>query len=499
MSSYFFYAGILGFASGIFLASFFNFGFSFFLLLITLAIVIFYLWRRGILEPKQWIPISVVFILFFSLGIMRFSYENLQLQPLKTDLDSWLDKKVTIIGIVSDEPTLKTQSQRVPIDIEQIIVNNKIYLIPDKILVQSTLSPVLTYGDKVEVQGTISKPDQILGEDGRIFDYASYLENQKIFYLLDFANAKILEHGHGNIFFSWLYKIKNYFVASLNRVISEPEVSYLNGILFGSKSALPKEWNDIFAKVGLTHVVALSGYNITIVSEWLQKILGLFLPFGFTLGFGALGIIAFVFMTGASSTAVRAGIMALIVIIGRLIGRQYDLTRALLLAGFAMILFSPRLLVFDLSFQLSFLATLSLILFPEHLEKYFTWLPKKFSIRDLVLATLSAQILVLPLLIYKIGWLSFVSLPANLLVLPLIPPTMSLGFITGLLGLISTFLAWPIAIITEGLLFLQMFVMKTLANLPGSAIKLSAFSFWWIVPIYILIAVWVWKMRRFRK
>ena len=499
MQNSYFYSAVIGFISGVFISSFFNLGFSFFLLLVVLTIVLYYLWRRGLVGQSFWILPLIIYILFLSLGIVRFNFDATRFNSLKTNLDHWRDTKVTIIGVVSDEPTIKIQSQRVAVDIQQVLIGGKSYSVSDRILVQTTLSPSLAYGDKIDVQGKITKPDNIVGEDGRIFDYASYLENQKIFYLLDFANTKVLDHNQGSFLVSWLYKIKNYFVTSLNRVISEPEVSYLNGILFGSKSSLSTEWNDIFAKVGLTHVVALSGYNITIVSEWLQKILSLVLPFGFTLWFGALGIVSFVIMTGASATAVRAGIMALIVIVGRMIGRQYDLTRALLLAGFLMIIFSPRLLVFDLSFQLSFLATLSLILFPEHLEKYFTWVPKKFKIRELVLATLSAQILVLPILIYKIGWLSFVSLPANLLVLPLIPPTMFLGFFTGLFGLLSIYLAYPFAIITWGLLFFQMIVMKTLALMPGSAIKLEAFPVWWIILAYIIISIVVYRVKSYRK
>ncbi|MFZ2038516.1 MAG: ComEC/Rec2 family competence protein [Minisyncoccia bacterium] len=499
MNSSYFYAYIFGFVGGIFLSSFYNLGFSFFLLLLFLSLVIFYLWRRGFFEPSLWVGVSIIFVVFFSFGVLRFDVDNIRTNPLRENLDQWLDTKIIITGVVSDEPTIKTLNQRAVVDIEKILVNNNEYLVKNRILIQTKLSPLINYGDEIEAQGTISKPDQILGEDGRIFDYASYLENQEIFYLLSFSDTKILSNDKGNFIMASLYKIKNYFMMSLNYLISEPEVSYLNGILLGSKSSLPIEWNDIFAKVGLTHIVALSGYNITIVSEWLQKVLILFLPFGLSLCFGALGIIAFVIMTGASATAVRAGIMALIVIFGRMIGRQYNLTRALLIAGFVMILFNPRLLVFDLSFQLSFLATLSLIIFPTHLEKYFTWITKKFNIRDLFLTTLSAQILVLPLLLYKIGWLSFVSLPANLLVLPLIPPTMFLGFFTGLFGLASTYIAWPFALLTQIFLSSQMIIMKTMANLPGSAIKLSEFSFWWIIPIYILIIIWVWRMKKFEK
>ena len=201
-----------------------------------------------------------------------------------------------------------------------------------------------------------------------------------------------------------------------------------------------------------------------------------YLPQNFGIGAGIFAILLFILMTGASSTAIRAGIMATLVLVARATGRNYDVARALVLAGVCMILLNPFVLVFDVSFQLSFIATIAVIFFTPKIEKYFLWVPKNFKLREIFSVTSAAYIFVLPFILYKMGNLSIVAWPTNILILPFIPFTMLLGFITGVLGLISIYLSFIPAFFANILLWYQLTIVHLGATMPYGAINLPSFS-----------------------
>lgn len=217
---------------------------------------------------------------------------------------------------------------------------------------------------------------------------------------------------------------------SISSVVPEPHASLLGGLVFGAKRSLGTELLDKFRTAGVIHIVVLSGYNVTIVADAIMRALS-FLPQTFSMMFGGAGIILFAIMTGGNATIVRASVMALLVVIARATGRVYEITVALIVAGFLMILHNPKILAFDASFQLSFLATLGLVYLAPLLERYFHFVPKKFQIREFALSTTATQLFVLPFLLYRIGEISLVALPANILILAFVPLTMFFWFSCG--------------------------------------------------------------------
>jgi len=181
---------------------------------------------------------------------------------------------------------------------------------------------------------------------------------------------------------------------------------------------------------------------------------------------------------------VRAGIMAILVLIARATGRNYDVARALLVAGIIMILINPFVLVFDVSFQLSFIATIAVIFFAPKIEKYFLWIKWKW-LRDIVAVTCAAYIFVLPFILYKMGNLSLVALPANILVLPFIPITMAFGFFTGLVGMIWYILAVPLGYLSYFLLHYELLVINFFSHLPFASLSIPNFPLILTVLIYL--------------
>jgi competence protein ComEC len=489
-----FVIAIAGFISAIFLCSFFKIGitFSIFLIFLSIILIIFKKFHASDVKSKERIFLTSIFLLSFALGIFR--YELKDSKSLDNNLENIIGNKVVITGVISDEPARKEKQAVLIVDFKYLNISSSSISVLGKGMVSTDLYPELKYGDLIKINGKLEKPENFTNQNSATttsdFDYISYLGKDDILYKIDFAKTELISSGHGNIIKSILFNIKNTFVDNINKTISEPESSLLSGILLGAKNSIDKNTSDIFRKAGLSHIVALSGYNITVVADAILKTFS-FLPRSFGFTGGVIGIILFIILTGASSTAVRAGVMALIVILAQVTRRNYQAGRALIIAGLLMVIINPKILVFDISFQLSFLATVAIIYVSPVLKTKLSFITEKFGLRDTIASTISAQILVLPLILYKMGLLSLVALPANILVLAFIPATMLFGFITGMLGFIWLPLSLPFAWISWVLLAYIINVSKFFASLPFSFITISWFSFGIMLLTYFIISCWI--------
>jgi competence protein ComEC len=486
-----FFIVVAGFVSAIFISSFLKLGFSFFLLLILISVVLFIYQRYLVLEfsKKPLIIFIAIFVLGFGLGILR--YEIKDNPNLDVNLENKAGQKVSIYGIVADEPDKRENYNLLTVDFADLESDASSSIkVSGTGLIQTDFYPEYKYGDLIKIQGKLEKPENISKDDGREFDYVSYLEKDDIKYKMSFVKTSLVSNSHGNIIKSLLFNIKNAFTENINKVISEPQSSLLGGILLGAKSSMSKDMTNTFKVAGLSHIVALSGYNITVVAEAIMNTLS-FLPRTFAFSGGVLGILLFVIMSGASSTAVRAAIMSLVVILAQVTHRKYQIGRALIIAGLVMIIYNPKILVFDISFQLSFLATIAIIYVAPLLEKKFTFITERFGLRNTVAGTISAQLLVMPLILYKMGLLSFVALPANILILFIIPATMFFGFFTGVLGFISTILSIPFAWITWFLLTYIIKVASLFASLPFASANIPGFSVSILAFMYLLVFAFI--------
>jgi competence protein ComEC len=478
---------VAGFISAIFIGSFLKFGFSCFLLLLLIGfcIVIYQKFFLIDVKMKSLLVVLLVFVFGFSLGVLRYEIKNSSV--LDSNLESLVGEKVSVKGVVIDEPQKKENFNELVVDFidvsSSIVSSTKVF---GTGLVQTDFYPEFKYGDLIEIKGKLEKPENIEKVDGREFDYVSYLGKDGIEYKINFAKAIFISGGHGNFLKAKLFDIKNAFTNNIEKVISEPQASLLGGILLGAKSSMSTEVKNSFQISGLSHIVALSGYNITIVAESIMNTLS-FLPRAFAFSGGILGILAFVIMSGASSTAVRAAIMSLVVILANITHRNYKIGRALVVAGMLMIIYNPKILVFDISFQLSFLATVAIIFVSPILENRLGFITEKFKLRETIAGTLAAQILVLPLILYKIGMLSFVALPANVLVVAVIPLIMFVGFFTGVLGFMGVIISLPLAWISWFLLTYILMVSDFFASLPFSSASIPGFPVFILILLYTLI------------
>jgi competence protein ComEC len=322
------------------------------------------------------------------------------------------------------------------------------------------------------------------------------LKKDNIYFITHPYEVSIESHDNGNEILSILYKFRATFLDHISKYIQQPESSLGAGILLGVKENLGQKNEDDFIKTGTIHIVALSGYNVTIVAEWLIRILSIFLSIAVSLWVGIVGIVVFVVMTGAGSTVVRAGVMAILVLVGRILGREYDIGRGLVIAGTLMILINPWILVYDVSFQLSFMATIGLVYLAPIIKRKIKFIPEKFSLRSLVGDTLGTYIFVLPFIVYVMGNLSLVAIFANVMIVPFVPLTMLLVFITATLSFIFSYLGIFFGFISWALLHYELYMVHFFADLPFSSLNISHISILIIIAIYILLGFYMYKENR---
>jgi len=466
-----FYAVCFGFVFGVLLRSFVLVGFpaTFLFGLISFALILFFC----LISKNRWGIVFGIFLLTLSIGILRFGVVD-KLAP--EVFESQVKQKVSFSGEIIDAPDIRENTQKLTIETRND--EEKI-----RILATVNFNQDFKYGDQVNFSGKLEKPENFITDQGKEFDYVNYLRKDGIYYVMNYADIEILSRGNGNKIKSALFSVKEKFLEKMNFAIQSPENLLMGGLILGEKASFSQELRQSFVNTGTIHIVALSGYNVTIVAEWFMKLLKIF-SYSVSISAGIILIWLFVLMTGASSTAIRAGIMATLALVARATGRTYDVARALVLAGVFMILINPFVLVYDVSFQLSFIATVAVIFLAPRVEKYFTWVTKSFELRDIVSVTCAVYIFVLPFILYKMGNLSLVALPANILILPFIPFTMLLGFLTGFIGLVWHVLAVPAGFISYLFLHYELGVISFFSHIPFASITFPNFPLFLATLIY---------------
>lgn len=380
-------------------------------------------------------------------------------------------QEVEVYGVVVSESDERIANTKLTIAPTEICSLGECVESDQKILASVAAGVQVQYGDVVWVRGKLQRPENFTNDAGREFDYINYLAKDGVRGLVYYPEFEIIDSGPENLR-RRLYAIKKSMVAKLNQIMPQPEGALGAGIVFGEKQALGEELSDQFRKTGLMHIVVLSGYNVTIVADALVRSLA-FLGVGASYLVGALGIVLFALMVGAGPTIVRASIMAGLVLLARYLGRPAATTRSLILAGVIMLVHNPLILWYDISFQLSFLATLGLIYVYPIVEKKLHWVSSRFQLREHLSATLSAQIAVLPLLVIAMGEVSVIAPLANVLVLPLIPIAMLFTFLTATLGFVSLPLAQLGMLPAAGVLSYALWVTELLAKLPFAIVRIG--------------------------
>lgn len=342
--------------------------------------------------------------------------------------------------------------------------------------------PEFKYGDLVKINGKINKPEE---------EYLDYFLSRNIFGQINFPKIELIEENRGSFTKAKLLlfreKIKDIFSSSL----SKEKAAFLAGITIGVREDFSKEFKEKMSLSGTTHLVALSGYNISVIVLVIGAIFSSFFNATVSFYLSILIISLFVVMAGAEASVVRAAIMGIIGLFANQAERLFNPRNAIVVTACIMALFNPRILVFDIGFQLSFMALLGIVYLVPALKNLFKIRSNGFlSWKENAITTMAAQIMALPILLSSFGIFSLGSLLANILILEFIPITMGIGFAMAFLGLFSEFLAGVLGVLINIFIGYEFFIINIFSKFTV-LLRVEGINYYFGLIYYALIFVFI--------
>jgi competence protein ComEC len=405
---------------------------------------------------------------------------------------------VSLSGYVDGDFETTATGGRYTFRVLEISIDGTLVATNDRILISgpSWIRPRL--GQWLLVHGKIQHPKNFTD-----FDYIGYLAKEGIHATMYFPTYDVPERDEAPPVMRAMLWIQSRLATfrlalkdSIASSVPQPEAGYLAGILVGAKGNVSAELKDAFARTGTSHIVAISGYNITIIATLLMIVMA---PLGVRRAYwiSVAVIILFTILVGAGASVVRAAMMGVMAMTAQRLGRLNDASTALVFTAGVMCFYNPLVLRWDVGFQLSFLAFAGIVYVQPLLEPLVLRLVRWSSLASLIATTLAAQVMVLPLLLNVFGTLAVYTLPVNILVVPLVPVAMALGFVTAGAGLL-----WPLVGLFVGQVgwlvsALQLTIVQVFARLPYASlsINLSAAG---TIAAYVALATWLISLYRGR-
>jgi competence protein ComEC len=337
-------------------------------------------------------------------------------------------EEAELTGTVADDPRPREDRLQLVLGDVSAEAGDRRLAFADRLLVWTPRGIGVASGDRVVIRSRVE-----LAEDFDGFAYREYLARQGVGAIARARTLEIIAPGSGPA--AALAGARSTLLGGLNAIVPEPEAALGAGILLGVRAAIAPEISDAFATAGLTHVVAISGWNIAIVAALVAAMAQ---PLARRPGgrwasacVAVVTVAAYVILTGASPSVVRASLMAGCMLVARMGGSRAHAASALELAALVMLLAAPPVL-WDVGFQLSLLATAGLIWFGASVERRLPRWPA--WVREPVALTMAAQLTTLPVILVNFERLSLVAPLANVLVVPFVPVAMLLSAVASVVG-----------------------------------------------------------------
>ena len=449
-----------------------NFSASLLLILIGVFLAFILSWKN-----KQIAIIAFLSCFCFIFGVSRISMDRHI--PISSTIDFYNGDFVTFEGKVIQAPDVRPDKTYLIVEAEKIYESDQAKSIEGKIRVTTRAFPEYNYGDQLKIRGILQTP-----QEGAEFNFRNYLAKDGIFTTMSKPNIEIIGNDQEDPFFSTMFTMRKRLEQYINRLFPEPNSSLLAGLLLGIRKTMPADLQEGLNDTGLTHIIAISGFNITIIIAFFA---------GFVLSrfrrsvrfiISVVMISLFVVLVGASPPVLRAAVMGIIGLMALTLGRTSDAFHTLLITLFIMVIIQPLSLILDIGFQLSFLATLGLIFMTPLLERIFQKVPSFLFLKETLITTISAQIFVLPLILLYFGRFSLLSPITNILVLPIIPVTMLFGFIALMISLIPFLftLAKIVGFVAWLLLSYIVKIVEIFATFPFTSLEIQ----WWNTSLTLI-------------
>lgn len=411
-------------------------------------------------KKKERLLLIALFLLVF--GVFRYSQSETP-KNIQTLLEV-AEQSIRVRGIVSSEIENQVFSKRVVL--KDVKVADKSYY--GKMLVYIPMETKVSYQDNLVFNCSLKAPEQFNG-----FRYDKYLETKSILSICYYPNyLDVIKNNNFSIIASIL-SIKEKTNKQLAKILTEPHSSFLSGLIFGGSSSLSKELKDDFSRTGTSHILAASGFNVSLFSfvflGWiiqtrLGRKRGIYLT--------AILLLFYVVMAGMGPAVVRATMLAFVILIGAIVGRKTSTGNALLFAGSVILLANPRLLLDDVGFQLSFVATWAIMFFVPLWRDRFLFIPESFGLREAFVGSLAAIVATLPIIIFHFGSISIIAPLTNLIILPFIPYTIAFLSIALFVSIISIQVGIFFALPAWALSFIILHIIKYSSSLPFASLSI---------------------------
>ncbi len=400
-------------------------------------------------------------VLFFAL--FRFTQASLP-SHVSTVADA-PSSEIRVSGVIDAEVERRVGKQRLVLDQVALADESR----AGRLLVWAPLYPELRYGDELVFNCRVEAPEPFEG-----FAYDRFLASQGILGVCYRPAYIDVQPNESFSLVGSILSFKRAAIDTLEQITPEPHASFLAGLIFGGSSSLSPELKDDFSTTGTSHILAASGFNVSLFSLiFLSWILSTSLGRRRALILTSVLIAAYVVIAGATPAVVRAGLMGGVVIISHTVNRKQSLLNVMLAAAALMLLMNPLILHADVGFQLSFVATAAVLGLTKPIEKHLSFIPKQFELRTSFAASLAAIVLTLPIMLWHFGGLSLIAPLANLLVLPFVVYAMGATLIALALSLVSLPLATWIALPAWSLSSIMLWFIVTLGAVPLAAVEFA--------------------------
>ena len=386
--------------------------------------------------------------------------------PRTSDISQFNGHTGTITGLVINEPVFRDDRVQLTVQADAIFVRNSWAATSGLVLVETdrTVSP--DYGDRIRATGFLAVP-----ATWDTFSYADYLARQDVYSIMRNTGIEVVGSGYGSTIQALLIRFKRTLHRNINRALPEPQAGLLAGILLGDEQGISPDLEDDFRRVGASHIIAISGFNMVVITAIVMRVFGSVLGSNKTPA--ALGAILFIavysLVVGASGGILRAALMSSLLVIGQQLRRNTFVPTSLAFATVCLSLLDPNVLL-DIGFQLSFFAVLGLGLFADPLSRLFRGLlDRRFApasaqllhsaFNEPLIVSIAAQLATLPLIVLYFGRLSLVTLPVNILIVPIQAAILLLAILAASISLfvpvvgtvtfwvVMVFLSWTITVV----------------------------------------------------
>ena len=359
-------------------------------LLVLSSLLGLFLWR-----DDRRVQLGALCVLAFALGAGRFllAIPRFDERSLAGHNGEW----VTFEGVVVAESDERDKYTNLRVRARRLLLpDGAAREVNGLVLVSTARHPRYEYGDEVRVEGLLEIPWQFEG-----FSYRDYLSRRRIYSVMGGAQVDLLAENQANPLMSYLLAFKRRAEESIAGLLSEPQAGLLTGILLGVESGIPEDLVSDFSATGTTHLIAISGFNITIISGILAGLAQRLFDRRRATLVAMGGVVIYTLLVGASAAVVRAALMGLLYLFGRYIGRPSYAPVSLSAAAVALTAWNPHVL-WDVGFLLSFAASAGLMLYTEPLERAVEGVLRRImsaeragrmvtSISDILLVTIAAQ------------------------------------------------------------------------------------------------------------